>query len=261
MPIEHGLGRIPGVLFHRREPTTAILDGNHGSDIDSCHFGVGLLNVMIMRLAKAQGERQPVLTGPARDASRPAGDERRAPLALPPEVTASMLDMQDRSGPLPVAMKKDKIARRRRHLRHVLRAVHEHRDGTAASSTSSAARSSRRSAASAAGARSSTSEEIKLLDAKMHDGLDSPVAYLMRKDPDLSRGEALAKLKQNIDDWALVIAAVRALNIPGAGGVANPGQSPQVNGANNGASNPASGATTQYPATGQATAAKAGAAA
>jgi hypothetical protein len=38
-PDEHGLGRIPGVLFHRasRRPR---LDARHGSDIESAHFGV-----------------------------------------------------------------------------------------------------------------------------------------------------------------------------------------------------------------------------
>jgi hypothetical protein len=294
-PIEHGqknaagVGRIPGVLLHLEQPKDRALDARRGSDIKSAHLATGLLLVMAMRLAKSQGERQPVLKGNLATVAKKQRMDGETPLALPPEVEASMLDSktdpdhyvtmikvvltgvavtygmsyeqltysETSTGPGVVyELRREKLKELRGERRR--RAViNEHEvvelmgfdpTGMKVDHTEQAL-------------PQDPAEEIKLLDAKMHDGLDSPVAYLMRKDPDLSRGDALAKLKQNIDDWALVIAAARALNIPGAGGVANPGQNPQVNGANNGASNPASGATTQYPATGQATAAQAGAAA
>ena len=107
-PIRHGLGRIPGVLLHRREPTTCLLDGDTGADIQSGHLAVALLNVMIMRLSKSQGERQPVISGNLAALATGQVSDGERPWMLPPDVTASMLETRtDPSHYL--AVKKDVI--------------------------------------------------------------------------------------------------------------------------------------------------------
>ena len=62
-------------------------------------------------------------------------------------------------------------------------------------------------------------------------GLDSPVQFLMREDPDLSRQDAIDTIMSNQRDYALVIEMVRALNIPSNADAENPGMSPKKNGA------------------------------
>ena len=82
------------------------------------------------------------------------------------------------------------------------------------------------------------SEEVDLLDKKMRKGLDSPVSFLMRKDPDLTRDEAKRKILDNIEDWAMLVVATRTLNAPMGADVSNPGRTPQENGAANQPSEP-----------------------
>lgn len=262
-PIHHGGNGIPGVLLHRREPTTCILDADHGSDIDSCHLGVALLNVMIMRLSKSQGERQPVLQGnlAAVAAGQVMNGER--PLMLPPEVVASMLDTKTDPDHY-LAVKKDKISStavtygmsyeqvtnsetsdsgklfelRREKLKEI-RAESRRR---AANVNEPAV--IRLMGFDPEGARfdyqeqslpQDASEKVALLREKMKLGLDSPVEFLRREDPDLTRQQAELVLQMNLRDYAQLIVLVRQLNMPGDGDAEDPGKSPQENGADNGA--------------------------
>src|SRR5258708_14755125 len=94
MPQEHGFTRIPGVLLHRREPDDCLLDSRFGRDITVAHDGVVLLEIMIMRLSKSQGERQPVLKGNLANVAKNQPMNGEDPVALPPGVEAEMLDMQ-----------------------------------------------------------------------------------------------------------------------------------------------------------------------
>jgi hypothetical protein len=259
-PIEHKQSRIPGVLFHRRQPTTCILDSSSGSDIESCHLGVALLNVMIMRLSKSQGERQPILRGNLAQMAAGQVMNGERPLALPPEVFAEMLESKTDPDHY-LAVKKDKIG----SLAQAWGMSYEHFTQQETSDTSSAkAYSVRRERLTeirieqrgrAVLHESETAkligfelehvdfqeqaipldamEEVELLDAKMRKGLDSPIDYLMRKDPDLDRAGAVARLTRNIADFAGLVLMVRALNVPADGDAANPGKSPQENGADN----------------------------
>jgi hypothetical protein len=91
----HGLGGIPGVLAHRRKPTRAdrgLLDCTSGSDILSAHKAVLFLHLCILRLAKAQGERQPTMSGVLAGIAKNQPLDGESPIALPPGVTMSMLD-------------------------------------------------------------------------------------------------------------------------------------------------------------------------
>lgn len=260
-PIAHGLGRIPGVLFHRREPTECILDSDYGADIESAHLGVALLNVMAMRMAKSAGENQPILKGNlAHLASQSMNPER--PLLLPPEVEADVWNLKSDSAHL-TDLKKDKIASvsRRYGIGYEQYSLQE--TGDSASGKTYAARREKltelRLEQRAQAVRheemtadligfggidmdvdfqeqaipQDANEEVDLLDKKMRKGLDSPVSFMMRKDPDLTRDEAKTKILDNLEDFAMLVVAVRALNAPADGDAFEPGKSPQENGADN----------------------------
>lgn len=259
-PEEHGLKRIPGILLHRREPTTCILDAHHGSDIVSCHLGVALLNVMIMRLSKSQGERQPVLQGnlAAMATGQVMNGER--PLMLPPEVVASILDTKTDPDHY-LRVKKDKITStaqtygmsyeqfsnsesadsgklyelRREKLKEIRNesrrraVVHEVETVTLIGFNAEGMRVDFQEMSLPQDA----SEKVALMRDKSKMGLDSPVKFMMREDPDLTREQAIAEILSNQRDFALVIEMVRALNMPGDADAENPGKSPQENGADN----------------------------
>jgi hypothetical protein len=259
-PIEHGLGRIPGVLLHRREPTTCLLDADHGSDIESGHLAVALLNVMIMRLSKSQGERQPVLTGPLAHMAMGQVMNGERPLLLPPEVTASMLEM--RTDPTHyLAVKKDVIS----SLGNTYGMSYEQfsmSEGADLASgkvyqlrrekLSEIRQESRRRAVvneslvvqligfdpaslsidyQEQALPQDPAEELSLLRDKMKMGLDSPVLFLMRKDSDLSRKNAIARIQSNLRDWAMLVLWSRALNAPQGADAEEAGASPEENGA------------------------------
>lgn len=254
-PIEHGLGRIPGVLLHRRKPTDRLLDCRAGHDITSAHLGVSLLSIMAVRLAKSQGERQPILSGNlAHMASGQVADGER-PIALPPDVIATMLDSKT-SPEHYLLLKTDKInaiedtygiprkvdgasdtgqafvARRLKltELRNEQRRrarVHEKLVCELIGFDSSTLRVDHAEQMVPADA----GEEIALLKEKLRLGLDSPVAYMMRKDPDLSRELAIQQIQSNVRDWAMLVVWLRMLNTPTGGDITASGQSPQDNGA------------------------------
>lgn len=258
-PEAHDLGRIPGVLLHRREPTLEILDCTHGADIESAHMGVALLNVMIMRLSKSQGERQPVLSGNLAAMTKGQVMNGERPLMLPPEVVASMLEMKTDPDHY-LAVKRDKLA----SLAQTYGMSYEQYTNAVAD-TSGKAYAIRRQKLTeirlesrrrgvlherqrvelvlgepADGLRTDfqeqavpadAQEKLALLATKVKLGLDSPVKYLMREDPDLSRKDALALIQENYQEYAVTILMVRALNMPLGADADNPGRSPEENGA------------------------------
>lgn len=257
-PEAHGLGRIPGVLLHRRHPTTCILDATYGEDIKSTHLAVALLDVMIMRLSKTQGENYPILQGNLAAMATGQVADGETPMLLPPEVIASVLNMKTDTAHY-LATKRDKIsscaqtygmsyemfsnsesadsgklyAMRREKLTELRleqrgRAMmHEAMVVELMGFDASGLRVDFQEQAVPADA----SEEVDLLDKKMRKGLDSPVDYMMRKDPDLTRDDAKKRILENLHDFSMLVLAQRALNMPGDGDAGNPGQSPQENGA------------------------------
>lgn len=258
-PIEHGLGRIPGILLHARQPVDELMDEHTGSDITSAHLGCALLEVMVMRLSKAQGERQPVLTGNLANMVKGQALNGERPLVLPPEVVATMLEMKTDPDHY-LAVKRDKLASvansygmsydqlvyqetsdtssgkayivRREKLTEIRR---EKRRRWAKNELQVTALMGFEPVGETIDYQeievpAEASEKVALLKEKMPLGLDSPVTFVMREDPDLSRDQAIAKIEQNLRDYAVLIMLVRALNMPAEGGADNPGQSPQQNG-------------------------------
>jgi hypothetical protein len=261
-PEEHGLGRIPGVLLHKREPSDRLLDCRAGRDIISAHLGCGLLNIMIMRLSKSQGERQPVLKGNLASVAAGQRMDGETPIALPPEVTLDMLDSRTDAGHY-LTVKKDKLINvGQRYGLSYEQLTYQESSDTASGKAYTARREKltelrgeqRRRAQKNEGEVVSLMgfdandmkvdhseqalpqdaiEEMDLLERKMSKGLDSPQAYLKRKDPDLDDDAAEALIKKNLSEWAVVILLVRSLNAPANADANNPGRSPQQNGGDN----------------------------
>jgi hypothetical protein len=259
-PEPHGLPRIPGVLLHRREPTTSILDATYGEDIKSAHLAAALLDVMIMRLSKTQGENQPILQGNLAAMTSGQTMDGERPLLLPPEVVASVLNMKTDPDHY-LAVKKDRIAgvaqtygmsyeqvtntesadsgklyqmRREKltELRMEQRAravIHEMRVVELIGFESEGMSVDFQEQAIPMDA----AEEVDLLDKKMRKGLDSPVAYVMRKDPDKTRDQAKLFILDNLEDFAMLVRSSRALNAPADADPEDPGKSPEENGADN----------------------------
>lgn len=259
-PIEHNLGRIPGILLHRREPTTEILDSTHGADIESVHLGVGLLNIMIMRLSKSQGERQPVLSGNLAGMAGGQVMNGEKPLLLPPEVVASMLEMKTDPDHY-LNVKRDKIASvaqtygmsyeqitysegadaasgkvyelRREKLKEIRNearrrsVMHEQMRAELMGFDASTMRIDYQEQAMPQDAN----EKLALMHEKAKMGLDSPIKYQMREDPDLSKEDARSRVRENLAEFGEVINWARALNMPANGDAGDPGKTPQENGA------------------------------
>jgi len=258
-PLEHGLKRIPAVLLHKREPTEHLLDSRPGRDITSAHLGCGLLNVMIMRLSKAQGERQPILQGNLANVAKNQSMDGESPIALPPEVQASMLDSKTDPDHY-IRVKREKLA----SVAQTYGMSYEQMSYTETAETQSGKayqvrrekltelRSEQRRRWLINEAQvvellgfdptgmkvdhqeqalpQDAAEEIDLLDKKVRYGLDSPISYLMRKDPDLDRATALIEMRQNLEDWAVLIEMVRRMNMAKNADAKKPGQDPQQNG-------------------------------
>lgn len=260
-PLEHGLGRIPGVLWHRRKPVDRILDDRHGRDFIAAHLGVGLLSIMIMQLSKAQGERQPVLKGNLASMAKDQSMSGEGPIALPPEVEAFMLDTKTDPEHY-LAVKKDKLggvaqtygmsyeeftyasrassgkewqAKRSKliELRNEQRrrgVLHERQTVRLVGFDTKGMRVDYQEQAIPQEAM----EAVNLLREMMKLGLDSPVAFAMRLNPDLTREEAVAWMKKNLADYATLVVWARALNIRSDADASKPGRSPEENGADNG---------------------------
>jgi hypothetical protein len=259
VPRAHGMDRIPGALLHRREPVDRLLEGRQGRDIVSGHLGCGLLNVMIMRLSKAQGERQPVLQGNLANVAAGQKMDGEAPIILPPEVLASMLDTKTDPDHY-LAVKKDKVG----GLAQTWGMSYEQVTNAAIDQSGEAFMARRQKLMELRGEQTlraktneaavvelmgydptnmkldhqeqaipqDATEEVALLDMKMKLGLDSIVAYLRRKDPDLSEDDALKIVERNLSVYAKLITMVRALNMPAGADASNPGNDPKINGQN-----------------------------
>lgn len=260
-PLEHGQDRIPGVLLHKREPTDRLLDSRPGRDITSAHLGVGLLNVMIMRLSKSQGERQPILKGNLANVAKNQRMDGETPIALPPEVEALMLDSKTDPDHY-ISVKKEKLTSVAQTYGIGYEQLTYQESSDAASGKSYQLRREKLSELRGEQRRRAYTneyevidlmgfdpegakvdhqeqampqdavEEVDLLEKKMRLGLDSPITYLMRKDPDLDRGGAEALLRENLSDWQKLVAVQRSMNMPND--PTKPGEDPKVNGAKGG---------------------------
>lgn len=240
-PVPHGQRGLPGFIMHRRKPMEFLLDARHGADITSAHLAVFLIDCMILRLAKSQGERQPILTGDMANVATRQSLDGETPLALPPGVIATMLDSKtspehyiqvksdiiagieaaygvdygdrnDQSGTSFIARRSKLVELREEHRRRSLMHERELCDLLGFDGNSLAVDYREQAVAVSA------TDEVALLRDKVKMGLDSPIDFLMRKNPDLTRAEAFASFERNIEEYATYIKMIRALNAPDLSG-------------------------------------------
>lgn len=258
-PREHGMGMLPGVLVHRRKPTTEILDSDSGRDIIGAHKAVVLLNLMTLRLSKSQGENQPVLKGIlARMASQQPMDGE-TPIGLPPEVDLEMLrsktdpdhflktirhwiagvsqayGMSYEQFVLEEGASSGKEYRvKRERLMEIRRQQAKRWRRAEAKIAELLGFDSRRMLVDfhELALPQDPLEEVKLLDEKMRKGLDNPISWMMRKNPDLDEDQARRLVLDNIEKTAAVWSFARSMNMPLRSGDADePGDNPEQNGA------------------------------
>jgi hypothetical protein len=91
-PVEHGLGRMPALLWSREEPDDCVLDTSSGNDLTSAHMAVALLNTLMLKHQKS-GTRLPYATGDtsAMASGQPMDEEHL--LQAPEGVALNTLDL------------------------------------------------------------------------------------------------------------------------------------------------------------------------
>lgn len=91
-PSEHGLGRMPALLWSREEPDDCLLDRTSGNDLTSAHLAVALLNTLMLKHQKS-GTNMAYATGDtsAMGSGQPMDEEHL--LQVPEGVALSTLDL------------------------------------------------------------------------------------------------------------------------------------------------------------------------
>jgi hypothetical protein len=229
---EHGLPRIPGILMHLEEPVGGdLLEMTNGDDIISAHQAVVLLNVMILRLAKSQGERQPILTGDGANIAVGQVSDGETPLVIPQGTTAQMLESVTHPDHY-LATKKDVLTAvaQTYGLSYEALSYTDDMSGRAFNARRQKLKELRDQQRTRALEHEQqicellgyspkslkvdfteqtipldAIEEVGLLEQRMRLGIDSAVSYLMRKDPDLTRAEAIELVRLNIGDRAEIV--------------------------------------------------------
>lgn len=259
-PEPHDFGRIPGVLTHRRKPTQGLLDSTSGRDMFGAHKAVLFLNLCILRLAKSSGENQPILKGILARVAAGQPWNSEIPFALPPEVTMEMLNTKtdpdhfltaikhqvgsvaatygmsyeqftfqettDTTSGRAYQVRREKLTeirnqqkkRWRRVERDLVELLGLDREGFTVDHAELAI-------------PQDAMEEVDLLDKKMRLGLDNPVAFLQRKNPELTPEQAAAELTKNLKLTQKVWDMARAMQTPKNADTQNPGQDAATNGA------------------------------
>lgn len=258
---EHGLGRIPGFLAHARKPVEKLVEWERGGDITAAQDCVALLNLLALRLAKSQGENQPILKGDLAKVATKQPMDGESPLSLPPGVTVEML--QSKTDPDHYLML----------IRHFVGGVaqtygmsyEQFTFQETADSTSGRAYSVRRQKLGEIRAQQARRwrrvehdlvvllgfdptgflvdyhdptmptdpmEELDVEDKKWRMGLANPVDFLRKKNPDIpddltAMGILLANIKTTSALWSLL----RTQNAPAGADAVDSGKSPQANGA------------------------------
>lgn len=259
-PKTHGLGSIPGVLMHSRLPVDSLLNSDTGNDIYAAARTVLFLNLLVVVVSQSSGEKLPLLKGNlaamAADQPKMAG---RA-IHLPPGVEAEMLDAitspehfltvcrhvvasvaqaygmsyeqftfaetADTTSGKAYSVRREKLNELREEQRQ--RAiVHEGQVADLLGFDGSSIRPDFHEQA----LPTDPLEEMELLDKRMNRGLDNPVAWYMRKNPDASAAEAKAHVVGNMAVVIWFFALLRGANISPSATPQDPGKTPEENGA------------------------------
>jgi hypothetical protein len=255
------IGKVPGVLVHRAgRVQSQILDPSSGQDLVSAHQAVLFLNLLALRLAKSQGERQPVLRGLLAAVAKGQSMDGETPIALPPEVDLQMLDSKtdpehylklikhwiggvaqtygmsyeqftfqetsDTTSGRAYQVRREKLTEIRNEQAAVWHKVEPATLELLGLPTDGLVSDFREQ-----GLPQDPKSEVDLLTERMRKGLETPIDYLMRHDPDLTEETALIKLRKTLVLNSMIWEMQRRLNMPANADAQDPGQSPEQNGA------------------------------
>jgi hypothetical protein len=260
---KHEKGRIPAVLLSARLPVDRLIDVRPGSDIDSAAKAVLFLNVLTLSLSQTSGEQQPYLQGNLSEMAKDQPQSAGRPIALPPGVTAGVLDLVTNPEHLLVVIRhvlasvaqaygmsyeqftfqetadtasgKAYTVRRQKltELRVEQRGraeVHEPEVATLIFGTSEGLHVDYHDQA----APMDPLEDHELFVERMNRGLDNPLAKMARENPDATAEQLMKKLLTNVGISSWFFSLLRAANLSSDATVANPGQTPEENGADGG---------------------------
>lgn len=87
----HAFGRIPGVLFTLDPPTGCIFDSHATDDLEAAHRAVWFENILLLKESKS-ATKTTIVSGDVSTAARNQVDDVERPVQLPEGVSASTLD-------------------------------------------------------------------------------------------------------------------------------------------------------------------------
>ncbi len=91
-PVEHGLGRLPALLWSRSEPDEGLIDSTTGGDLVSAHMAVALLNALMLKHQKS-GTRLAYATGDTSAMAKDQPMDEEALIEAPEGVALNTLDL------------------------------------------------------------------------------------------------------------------------------------------------------------------------
>ena len=258
----HGHRRIPGVLMHSRLPVDRLLEDRAGEDILAAARAVLMLNLCTLSLSRDASENQVILKGNLAEMAADQPKTAGRPLALPPGVDASMLNMvtnpehllvviraviasvaqsygmsyeqftfqetADTASGKAYSVRRAKLTEMRVEQRQ--RAIVHERDVMDLLGFGDALAPDFHEQEAPADAV----EEMDLLDKRCARGLDNPIAWMQRKDTDLSPEQAMARWLANLNVNGMLFTLLRQKNLSLTADASAPGQSPEANGAQGG---------------------------
>lgn len=257
-PLEHKLGRVPGVLMSARLPVDRLLEDRAGRDIYHAARAILFLNLCMLSLSRDASEQQPWLKGALAEMAANQPQTAGRPLALPPGVDIGSLNLvtdpehllkvarhvvasvaqsygmsydqftfqetADTASGKAYTVRRQKLTELRAEQRE--RALVHERDVADLLGFPDALTPDFHEVE----APMDPGEELEVAERRFNRGLDNPIAYLQRKDTDLSTADATERFVDNVSITAWLFALLRTLNLSFTATAAEPGQTPENNG-------------------------------
>ena len=255
----HGQGRIPGVLMSSRLPVDRLLEDRAGEDIYAAARAVLFLNLCTLSLSRDASEQQPWLKGNLATMAANQPQTSGRPLALPPGVEIGSLNLvtdpehllkviraviasvaqsygmsyeqftfqetADTASGKAYTVRRQKLTEMRTAQRQ--RAVVHERDVMDLLGFPDAQAPDFHEQE----VPTDPLEEMDLFDRRCNRGLDNPIAWLMRKDTDLSAEDAASRFSTNVAVTGALFHLLRVKNLSLTAGADEPGKDAAGNGA------------------------------
>lgn len=258
-PEPHGQGRIPGVLMSSRLPVDRLLEDRAGEDILAAARAVLMLNLCTLSLSLDASEQQVILKGNLAEMAADQAKTAGRPMHLPPGVDASMLNMVTNPEHLLVVVRAVIASVAQSYGMSYEQFTFQETADTASGKAYTVRRQKLTEMRIAQRQRAIVHErdvmdllgfadaqapdfheqevptdpleEMDLLDRRCARGLDNPIAYIQRKDTDLSVEDATKRFLANLQVSGWLFTLLRQQNLSLTADASDPGKTPQENGA------------------------------